>query len=538
MNATQGKKLASAAVIVMSSIIISRVTGFIRESMLSWKVGLSWAQDAYIAAFTVPDLMYTLLVGGTISAALIPVLSAFLEKGEEEKGWRATSTFINIIFSGMFLLSILGIFMAPYIIPMVTPGFDQKSPETKELAILLTRILFPSVSFIMLAGICNGVLNSYRKFAAAAYGPSIYNIGCALSIFLFADNNRESMIKVATGVACSAAVYFLFQFAFSLKNFKYYKLHFEIRNSDFIRLFKQAIPSLLSSSIVQVNVIVSTAFVSLSVMQGSLAAFRNANTAWQLPYGVFAMGIGTAVLPTLSRKYAAGDFDDFRNILTRSLTSVLFLSMPAAVGFIVLKEPIVRAIFNWGGKFDEESVAIVAGILAFFSFAMITQSIVATINRGFYALHDTKTPLLTGIVAVVLNFSFGFAFYRLTNLQASGMALSYSIISTVNAILLMILLNRKIKGIHLNKFFIFVVKAIPASVVMGVVLFLLDGLPVNMVTKPQQLIFLMVEIIVGVLVYISVMILLKGEEAVYLAGIIKIKINGIKEKCKKMQINH
>ncbi len=525
MNTTQGKKLASAAVIVMSSIILSRVTGFLRESMLSWKVGLSWAQDAYIAAFTVPDLMYTLLVGGTISAALIPVLSAFLEKGEEEKGWRATSTFINVIFSGMFLLCILGVFLAPNIIPLVTPGFANKSPETKELAILLTRILFPSVSFIMLAGICNGVLNSYRKFAAAAYGPSVYNIGCALSIILFADNNKESMVKVAAGVACSSAVYFLFQLSFALKNFKYYRLQFEFRNNDFIRLIKQAVPSLLSSSIVQVNVIISTAFVSLSVMQGSLAAFRNANTAWQLPYGIFAMGIGTAVLPTLSRKYAAGDFEDYRNILTKSLTSVLFLSMPSAIGFIVLKEPIVRAIFNWGGKFDENSVVIVAGILSFFSFAMISQSIVATVNRGFYALQDTKTPLMAGIVSVILNFSFGFVFHNFTNLQAAGMALSYTIISTVNAVLLLILLNRKIKGVHLNKFFSFILKALPASIAMGAALFILSRLPVRLEAKTGQILYLLFEIAIGVLVYMFVMIVLKCEEALYFVNAVKNKLH-------------
>lgn len=538
MKNTQDRKLVSAAIIVMSSIVLSRITGFIRESMLSWKVGLSWAQDAYIAAFTVPDLMYTLLVGGTISAALIPVLSAFLEKGDEENGWTSISTFINIVFSGMFLLSILGIFLAPYIIPAVTPGFAQKSPETKELAIELTRILFPSVSFIMLAGICNGILNSYRKFAAAAYGPSIYNAGCAVSIFLFADDNRESMIKVAVGVAISAAIYFIFQFMFAIGDFRYYRFKFDIRNSDFIKLIRQAVPSLLSSSIVQVNVIISTAFVSLSVMQGSLAAFRNANTAWQLPYGIFAMGIGTAVLPTLSRKIAAGDLDDFRNILTKSLTSVLFLSIPSAVGFIVLKESIIRAVFKWGGKFDENSVVIVAGILAFFSFAMITQSIVATINRGFYALHNTKTPLFTGIISVILNFGFGYTFYRFTNLQASGMALSYSIISTVNAVILLILINKKIKGIYLNKFFLFISKSLLASVLMGIVLLLLKMIHVNLNTKIEQLLYLSLEITLGGIVYISVMVLIKGEEALYIVKIIKNKINYIMKKCKKIQINH
>ena len=521
MTSTQGKRLASAAVIVMSSIVLSRITGFIRESMLSWKVGLSWAQDAYIAAFTVPDLMYTLLVGGTISAALIPVLSAFLERDEEEEGWKATSTFINIIFSGMLLLCILGIFLAPYIIPVVTPGFADKSPQTKELAVTLTRILFPSVSFIMLAGICNGVLNSYRKFAAAAYGPSIYNIGCALSIFLFADDNSKSMVKVAVGVACSAALYFLFQFSFAFRNFKFYRFRFDIGNQNFIKLFKQAVPSLMSSSIVQVNVIISTAFVSLSAMQGSLAAFRNANTVWQLPYGIFAMGIGTAVLPTLSRKFAAGDFDDYRNILTKSLTSVLFLSMPSAIGFIILREAIVRAVFKWGGRFDEHSVVIVAGILVYFSLAMITQSIVATINRGFYAVHDTKTPLFVGIAAVFLNFGFGYLFYKTTGLGAAGMALSYSIISTVNSVMLIILINRKVNGIYLNKFLVFILKTASASAAMGIVLYFLNRIPVHLGTKPLQLSFLLCEILAGSIVYLVVMLLLKAEEALYFMNIIR-----------------
>ena len=155
---------------------------------------------------------------------------------------------------------------------------------------------------------------------------------------------------------------------------------------------------------------------------------------------------------------------------------------------------------------------------------MITQSIVATINRGFYALQDTKTPLMAGVAAVILNFGFGYAFHKLTNLQASGMALSYTIISTVNAILLMYLLNRKIKGVHLNRFLSFVIKAIPASVAMGAALLLLDRLPVKLENKTAQLLYLGLEITVGVLVYISVMVLLKGEEALYFINAVKKKI--------------
>lgn len=536
MKSAKGTRLATAAIIVMSSMILSRVTGFVRETVLSWKVGLSWVQDAYIAAFTVPDLMYTLLVGGTISAALIPVLSSYLEKGEEEEGWRSTSTFINTIFIAMILLCGLGVLLAPWIIPLVAPGFSHMSPETKELAITLMRILFPSVSFIMLAGICNGVLNSYKKFAAAAYGPSIYNLGCTLSIFIFADVNPESMVKVAIGVACSAAVYFLFQLSFAFRDIKFYRFIIDWGNRGFRKLTRQAIPSLLSSSIVQVNAIIAISFVSLSLMEGSVSAYRNANTVWQLPYGIFAMGIGTAMLPTLSRKFAAGDLDEYRNILMKSLTSVLFLSVPSAVGFIILREPVVRAIFAWGGRFSEDKVPVVAGIVAVFSVAMITQSIVATMNRAFYAKQDTKTPLLVGMGTVAMNFGFGYLFYRTTNLGAAGMALTYSIISTVNSVLLLILLNKRMQGIHLGRFLRFSIKALPASLTMGAVLWLLNLVPVHLSTKPLQLLYLLLEITAGAAVYALVMLLLKADEALYFIQMVKDKIK-IK-KCKKMQVDH
>lgn len=528
MHNSKDGRMATAAIIVMSSMVLSRLTGFIRETMLSWKVGLSWAQDAYIAAFTVPDLMYMLLVGGTISAALVPFLSGRLEREEEKDGWKATSSFINIVFIGMVLLCILGVIFAPQIIPAVAPGFSEKSPHTRELAVRLTRILFPSVSFIMLAGICNGVLNSYKKFAAAAYGPSIYNIGCAISIYFFADTNTESMIKVAIGVAASAMFYFFVQLVFSLPKLKLYRFAIDLYDKDFQKLFRQAVPSLMSSSITQINVIISTAFVSLSIVEGSLAAFRNANTTWQLPYGIFAMGIGTAMLPTLSRKFAIGEYMEYKNILMKSLTSVLFLSVPSAVGFIVLREPLVRAIFKWGGKFSENNVPDVAYILAMFSLAMISQSIVAIMNRAFYAGQDTKTPLFMGIGSIIMNLGFGMVFYRFTDLGAAGMALSYSIISTVNSIFLLVLLNKKMNGIQMEKLLKFALSAIPSALVMGVVLAALQLLPMRLDTKALQLAYLVFEIFIGAAVYIVIMFFMKADEAIYFFKILRQRFCGTK----------
>jgi len=516
-------RVSSAAMIVMSSVVLSRLTGFIRETMLSWKVGLSWVQDAYVAAFTVPDLMYILLVGGTISAAVVPFLSGRLEKKEERDGWKAVSTFINAAFIIMVILCGFGMVFAEQIIPAVAPGFEQKSPQTQELAIMLTRILFPSVSFIMLAGMCNGVLNSYKKFAAAAYGPSIYNAGCAVSILLFADTNPGSMVKVAYGVAASAALYFLIQLLFALPQMKFYRPVIDLADKGFRTLLGQAVPSLLASSAAQVNVIIATAFVSLSAYEGGLAAFRNANTLWQLPHGIFALGLGTAVLPSLSGKYASGDHGEYKHLLMKSLTSVLFAAVPSAVGFVVLGKPLVRAVYKWGGKFTEADVELVASIMVLFAVSIVTASVVTIMNRAFYALQDTKTPLMAAVATVIMNFGFGLVFYLFTDLGPAGMALTYSITSLINVVLLLILMNRKVKGISLDRLRSFFNRAVPAALIMGVVLAVLESIPVRLDTKLLQLSYLTGEILLGAAVYAAMMLLLKSDDAIYLLKMLKVK---------------
>lgn len=526
MKNTQDKRLASAAVIVMSSIILSRITGFLRTMLIPSKIGVNSIADAYNIAFLVPDLMYNLLVGGAIAAALIPILSGYIEKKQEEDGWKAVGTFINVIFVGMIFVCTLGIIFAPYIIPAVAPGFSNKDMETRLLAIRLTRILFPSVSFIMLAGLCNGVLNSYRRFAAAAYGPSIYNLGSALSIYIFGGSSPEHVEKVAYGVAFSAFIYFLFQLSFALRNLKYYRFKVYMKHEGFRRLFKLAIPSILSSSIVQVNVIISAGFVSM-FKTGSYTAFKLADTAWQLPYGIFAQGIGIAMLPTLSAKLAIGEVDEFKSILSKGLKAVLYPSIPSAVGFIVLREPVVRAIFKWNDKFTDEKLMLTAGILMIFSVAMVTQSIVAIANRAFYANNDTKTPLYVGVSTIAINYLFSYIFFIKTSLEAAGMALSYTIISTINAIFLLLLLNRKMKGIHLNKLVVFLGKTVPAAAIMGVVLFLMESLPITLNTKVLQLVFLTFEIATGALIYFVITRMLKLEEADYILETIARKFKKI-----------
>jgi len=190
MGGAQKTKLSTAAAIVMSSIIVSRITGFFREMLVPNYFGLQEVADAYSLSFKITGLMYDMLVGGAIAAALIPILTGYIENKQEKEGWKAVGTFINIIFVTMIITCIMGIVFAPQIVPLIV-DFDTK---TTALTVRLIRILFPSVAFLMLAGLSNGVLNSYKRFAAAAYGPTIYNVGSIISIVLFSKFSIELLL--------------------------------------------------------------------------------------------------------------------------------------------------------------------------------------------------------------------------------------------------------------------------------------------------------------------------------------------------------
>lgn len=538
MESIQRKRLTGAAAIVMSSLVVSRITGFIREMLIPSMLGSNEIGDAYNLAFRITDLMYFLLVGGAISAALIPVLTGYIAKNEEEEGWKAVGTFINVTVGAIVIFCILGIIFAPQLVPLVTLGYNKNAnPEQLKLVIQLTRILFPSVALLMLAGFVNGVLNSYQRFAAAAYGPSLYNILSALSILFL---SRISVQSVAYGVMSSSLIYFIFQLSFALKNLKFYKLKIYLKHPGFIRLFKLAIPSLVSSSIAQVNVLITSMFTTL-YPKGSIVALSTADKIWQTPYGIFAQGIGTALLPTLSSRHAVGDEEDYKNVLMKGLKTVLLLSVPSAIGLAVLRRPIVT-FFKFSSLFDDSSITSAQNILLFFTIALIGQSIVAIMNRGFYAAHDTKTPLYIGSGTIAVNVALCYVFYRYTDLGVAGMSLAYSITSLINAYLLTIILNRKMKGFDLKEASKFFLKILFASIIMGISLYIMDrklgifpySIDFKIVSsaellhiKLRQLISVILEVTAGAMIYFVSAILLKVKEMEIITDLIYSKIKKI-----------
>lgn len=512
MESTNKGKITNAALIVMSSIVLSRLTGFVREILVPYVLGVTLESDAYNAAFRITGLMYDLLVGGAIAAAIIPVLAGYIVKDKEEEGWKAIGTFINIVIVAMVIVCFLGMFFAPFIVRN-TMGF--RDLEQIKLTVDLTRILFPSVAFLMLAGLINGILNSYHRFAAAAFGPVLYNVGCALSIGLL-GRTAFGIKAIAYGVMASSFLYFVFQLSFALKNLKFYRVKFHIRHSGFIKVLKLAIPSLLASATVQIKIIITVSFASL-FEAGSVTAYNIADRTWQMPYGIFAQGMGVAILPTLAAKLANNEVLDFKRILSKGINMVLLVTIPSCVGFIVLREPIIRTLFQFNDKFSEEAIILTGNILMFFALALITQSIITILNRAFYAANDTITPLWVGIVTILVVIGTSFIFYKYTNLQAAGMALSYSIASALNVILLLYFLNLKVKGIYIKELIVFSAKVSIAAIFMGILIYYTRGLfPQLLNSKLGQLTYLSLNVFLGAVLYGAMVLMMRINEGIYL----------------------
>ncbi|MBE3578156.1 MAG: murein biosynthesis integral membrane protein MurJ [Limnochordales bacterium] len=410
-----------AAGILMTATLISRLLGFVRERAVADIFGRSSDTDAYTAAFGIPDLMYMLLVGGALSAAFIPVFTEYLARDQEEEAWRIGSTFINVTLGVLLLFLVLGIIFTPQLAPLVAYEF---AGEQRLLLIRLMRITFPAVFFTALAGLQMGVLNSYRHFTAPALGPILYNLGIIGGTYILGP--RLGVVGMAYGAVAGAAANFLVQLpAIWRYARRFYRPRVDLQHPAFRRMLTLMGPAVIGLSIGQLNVILTQNLAS-GLSSGSMTALRLANRVMQFPLGIFAMGLSQAIFPTLTRQAALNEIDRLRYTVVRSLRLVLFLTIPAAAGMMVLGRPIVRFLFQTGA-FDDEDTAATAAALSIYSVGMIGLAGVQILARVFYSLKDTRTPVRVAAINLLVNFGLGLLFLRFTSPGYLGLALSFAL---------------------------------------------------------------------------------------------------------------
>ena len=498
---------------------LSRVLGYVREIVMTTVFGQGWMTDAYKAAFLIPDFLYLILVGGAFSTAFIPVLSEYINRDQEDEAWRVASTIFNAMLIAVVVLMAFFYVSVPFIMNhFLAVGYAE---ETKELAIYLTRIMLLQSFMMCLSGICQGICHVYQQFTAPAIGSLLYNI--AIIVFGLWLMPTIGITGFAIGVVVGSYLNFIVHFPILLKigvkwmpvlDFKHPGVH------DFFRL---ALPVVLGLSVVYLNTFV-TQNLGSQLDAGTVTALNNANRLMQLPIGIFATAIASAVFSVLTELIARRDIRSFKRKLVEGINLNNFILIPASVGLMVVAEPLIRALFMQG-KFTEDNVAITASVLVFYCVGIIGYSQQQILNRGMYALRDSKRAVIVNTIIIVINIVL--SILMVGPFEAQGLALAYSIAGLVSMVLLYAFLYQKVGDLGSREIMISLVKIIIASAVMGVGVMLFLNVSdhfIDITSKSQQLLELFLAVAVGVVLYVVMAIVLRIQEMQAAINMVRRKI--------------
>lgn len=392
----QSQSITSAAVIIGGLSLVSRFLGIFRDRVLAEKFGAGDTLDIYYAAFRLPDLVYNLLILGAVSAGLIPVFTALLAKHKEEEGWRLINNILNLLSVLLLIVCLILFVSAGWLIPLITPGF---SPEKTESVVALSRIMFLSPFFLGLSAIFSSVLQSFRKFLIYSFAPILYNLGIIVGALWLVD--IFGLYGLAWGVVLGAFLHMVIQLLPLFSTGFKYRLDFNWRDKNVLRVVRMMIPRTLSLAISQINFVVIT-IVASTLAAGSLAIFNLSNNLQNFPLGIFGVSLAVAALPVLSTLAAEKKNKDFVQTLSSTLRQILFFIIPAATLLYVLRAQIVRVILG-AGQFDWQATRLTAACLALFCLGLFAQGVYPLVIRAFYALHNTKTPFYVGLATLAVN---------------------------------------------------------------------------------------------------------------------------------------
>jgi putative peptidoglycan lipid II flippase len=438
--------------IVAGGYLLSRLLGLLRDVIISAQFGTSPALDAYRAAFTIPDLIYLVVAGGALGSAFIPVFSARLAGGHEEGAWRLASGVLNLALAGLVVSSALVALLAePLVALTVGRGFDA---EQQRLAAGLMRLLLIQPVLLGLGGLAKATLESFDRFTLPAVGSNLYNLGIIAGALALAP--WLGIHGLVWGVNIGAALFLLVQLpglraagARYLRSTEDMTAHARQRwplprDPGVAQVLRLLGPRIVGQSAWQINFIAMASFASM-LGAGAVAANTYAFQLMVLPHGLIALSLGTVLFPQLARSYGAGDIAGVRRIALSGLRNVLFLALPASVLLATLALPILRLLFQ-RGAFDAESAALTAAALGAYAVGLWAFAAAEIPVRAFYAMQDTRTPVVVALGAVALNVALGWTFVRL-GLGVRGLGLAFSAANIVEAVALVVLLQRRVGGL-------------------------------------------------------------------------------------------
>lgn len=511
---SENHKIARAATTIGIGTLLSRILGFFRDMVIAYFFGAGMAADAFFVAFRIPNLWRRLVGEGSLTISFIPIYTEYLTQRSEEESREVTHIAFTIAGVILLILTAVGILFSPILIRIIAPGWYTEYPEKFQLTVTLNKIIFPYLFFMGLFALSMGILNSIRHFFAPAIAPIFLNISIIVSVFLFYHVFQRPVMALAVGVLAGGVLQFLFQIPFLLRKGISFRFNFNFRHPAIKRIGLLMIPGLIGAAVYQLNVFIDTIFASF-LPSGSVSYLFYADRMIEFPLGIFAIAIGMASLPSLSGLASKGKMEELKETLSFTFRLVSFISIPAMVGLIALKTPIIN-LYLQRGVFNYYATEMTVKALLFYSVGIWAIAGVRVIVPAFYSLQDTWTPLKIALIClganVILNSILIFP------LKHAGLALATSLSSTLNLILLFRKLIPKLGGMNIKENLRSLLRIFFCSLPMGLVAYLICSLGEWAVSgNPiEKVLLLGLGIAIGLGVYLVCSYWAKNEEMLFL----------------------
>ena len=479
--------------------IISRLLGYIRDFLIAIFLGTGVLADVFFVAFRIPNTFRRLFSEGTFNAAFVPSYTSEIIKGKKNSNKFANDIF-NLLFLGLFFLILIVQIFMPTFVSIIAPGFVEDK-DKMDVAIYLTRITFPFLLFISIASFFAAILNSHNKFAVASAAPIILNIVLIIILLFSKTLGDELVYYLSYGVSLAGILQLFFLYKYVRKFFSL-KFNFNIKVNKKVKIFfKKLLPSIFSSGVTQINILVGTIIASFQASAVSYLYY--ADRIYQINLAIAGIAIGVVVLPQLSKHIQSKKKNKILLIQNKALELCLFLSLPASVALLIGSEYIISALFGYG-SFTETAVQNSAKALYFFALGLPAFSLIKVFSSFFFANHDTKTPFYISLLSVILNIIISVYYFKEIGFIIIPIATSIS--SWFNGILLFIFLKKN-NLFQFNEIFILrFVKIIFASLLMGIFFNYLIVYFQNQLSFNQSIksFYLILSVILGLLFYLLI----------------------------------
>ncbi len=506
------QKVGKAASAVGGMTMVSRLLGLIRDLVIAMKFGATASADAFFVAFRIPNVQRKILGEGAVTAAFIPVFSEIRNQKGEQEAWEMSANLFNILLTLLVTSSLALALLAPFVIMVFAPGFID-TPDKFDLTVLLTQWMAPYLIFIGLAVFCMGILNTYNVFALPALTPALLNICMICSGLFISPLLDEPILGLAFGVLAGGFLQFVIQFPSVIRCGFRFIPSIEWKNAEVIRIGKLMIPVIFGLAVYELNMLVDTLLASL-LPEGSISYLYYGNRLVQLPLGVFGVALGVAILPMLSSQAANKEFSEMIKTIAFGIRLILFITIPATLGLIILRFPIVNTLWERGefARLTTEGTAIA---LLYYSMGLCAFCGIKVIAPAFYSLQDTRTPAKIGVYSMLINIVLNLIL--MGPLKHGGLALATSIAALFNVMLLIHFLRKRLGLMGGRKILASVIKLFIASVVMAIVTYLFNAAFFDpSASLGIKLLVLFADIGLGVAVYALLSHLFKNEELKFL----------------------